>query len=68
MLKRYWLHHEHLYHHLAFDDAEHILMSKTTILLSSLVAGIIGYVWLRSVLPHLSPVEGGYEDAGEAQS
>ena len=53
---------------LAFDDAEHILMSKTTILLSSLVAGILGYVWLRSVLPHLSPEEGGYEDVEEAQS
>lgn len=42
---------------LAFDDAEHILMSKTTILLSSLVAGCIGYFWLRSVLPHLPPEE-----------
>lgn len=36
---------------LAFTDADHILMSKTTILLSSLVAGAIGYIWLRMVLP-----------------
>ncbi len=36
---------------LAFNDAEHILMSKTTILLSSAVAGIIGYIWLHTVLP-----------------
>lgn len=54
-LGRYRFHHEHLYR--AFDDAEHILMSKTTILLSSLVAGCIGYFWLRSVLPHLPPEE-----------
>ena len=53
---------------LAFDDAEHILMSKTTILLSSLVAGIIGFIWLRSVLPHLSPEEAGYEDFGDTGS
>lgn len=36
---------------LAFDDADHILTSKTTILVSSTVAGIIGYCWLRAVLP-----------------
>ncbi len=36
---------------LAFNDAEHILTSKTTILLSSLVAAIIGFTWLRVVLP-----------------
>ena len=42
---------------LAFNDPEHILMSKTTILLSSTVAGCIGYFWLRSVLPHLPPEE-----------
>lgn len=42
---------------LAFNDAEHILMSKTTILLSSTVAGCIGYFWLRAVLPHLPPEE-----------
>ncbi|MCC6838877.1 MAG: Na+/H+ antiporter NhaA [Flavobacteriales bacterium] len=36
---------------LAFDDAEHILSSKTTILLSSTVAAIIGYAWLHVALP-----------------
>ncbi len=36
---------------LAFSDAGHILASKTTILLSSLVAGCIGYLWLHTVLP-----------------
>lgn len=36
---------------LAFDDAGHILMSKTTILLSSTVAAILGFIWLRMVLP-----------------
>jgi NhaA family Na+:H+ antiporter len=36
---------------LAFNDAEHILTSKTTILVSSVVAGILGYIWLHTVLP-----------------
>jgi len=45
---------------LAFDDAEHILMSKTTILLSSLVAGSMGFFWLRSVLPQLPPEEAAF--------
>ncbi|MBS1939575.1 MAG: Na+/H+ antiporter NhaA [Bacteroidetes bacterium] len=36
---------------LAFDDAGHVLTSKTTILVSSTVAGIIGYCWLWAVLP-----------------
>ncbi len=53
---------------LAFDDAEHILMSKTTILLSSLVAGIMGFFWLRSVLPHLTPEEVAYDDMEEKNS
>ena len=37
---------------LAFNDLEHIVSSKTTILVSSLVAAIVGYTWLRIVLPH----------------
>jgi NhaA family Na+:H+ antiporter len=36
---------------LAFNDAEHIQISKATILLSSVVAGLIGFGWLRIVLP-----------------
>lgn len=52
---------------LAFDDAEHILMSKTTILLASLVAGVIGFIWLWSVLPHLTPEEAGSNEVDEAQ-
>lgn len=36
---------------LAFTDADHVLSSKTTILLASSVAGIIGFVWLRVALP-----------------
>lgn len=35
---------------LAFDDALHISNAKFAILLSSLVAGVIGYLFLRSVL------------------
>jgi NhaA family Na+:H+ antiporter len=35
---------------LAFDDAQIINNSKFVILLSSLCAGIIGYIWLRIVL------------------
>lgn len=42
---------------LAFKDPEIILESKTTILVSSLVAGIIGFTWLRIVLPKPAPVE-----------
>lgn len=36
---------------LAFDHAETIVASKTVILLSSLVAGLMGFLWLRIVLP-----------------
>jgi NhaA family Na+:H+ antiporter len=42
---------------LAFKDPEVVLESKTTILVSSLVAGIIGFAWLRIVLPRPVPVE-----------
>jgi len=41
---------------LAFKDPEIIVESKTTILVSSLVAGIIGFIWLRIVLPKPAPV------------
>jgi NhaA family Na+:H+ antiporter len=40
---------------LAFNDAESVVGSKTTILLSSLVAGTIGFIWLRIVLPRSLP-------------
>lgn len=36
---------------LAFDDHELIVSSKTTILISSTVAGMLGYLWLNAVLP-----------------
>lgn len=36
---------------LAFDDLEHVVASKATILVSSTVAAVLGYAWLRSVLP-----------------
>jgi Na+/H+ antiporter NhaA len=36
---------------LAFNDPEHVLTSKTTILVSSLTAGILGYAILHAVLP-----------------
>lgn len=36
---------------LAFEDAAHINVSKISILLSSLVAGITGFVWLYWFLP-----------------
>jgi len=36
---------------LAFNDAHHISESKLMILLSSCIAGIIGYTWLNFVLP-----------------
>lgn len=36
---------------LAFDDPEHVLTSKTTILVSSFTAGLIGFLILRAVLP-----------------
>lgn len=49
---------------LAFDDAGHILTSKTTILLSSTVAAIFGFVWLRVVLPLPANGSTGEEDAG----
>ena len=35
---------------LAFDNPELITQSKIAILLASLVAGIIGYLWLRAIL------------------
>ena len=35
---------------LAFDDPELIIASKTAIMISSCVAGVIGYVWLRVLL------------------
>jgi NhaA family Na+:H+ antiporter len=35
---------------LAFDDAGHIVQSKITILLASLVAGILGYFYLKKTL------------------
>jgi NhaA family Na+:H+ antiporter len=38
---------------LAFDDAVHITSSKTTILVASTVAAIIGFTWLRLTLPQL---------------
>lgn len=53
---------------LAFNDAEHILTSKTTVLLSSLVAGTIGFFWLRSVLPHLPPEEAAFVETEDQQS
>ena len=36
---------------LAFDNSELITQSKIAILFSSLVAGTLGYVWLRRILP-----------------
>ncbi len=36
---------------LAFDDHELIVSSKTTILISSTVAGVLGYLWLNAALP-----------------
>lgn len=36
---------------LAFNDAHHINESKLMILLSSCIAGILGYTWLNFVLP-----------------
>ena len=42
---------------LAFKDPESIIESKTTILLSSLVAGVIGFTWLRIVLPRGVPAD-----------
>lgn len=35
---------------LAFDSAEHITESKIAILISSLAAGVLGYIWLRRSL------------------
>ncbi|SCY79034.1 Na+/H+ antiporter NhaA [Flavobacterium caeni] len=35
---------------LAFDDSEHIGHSKLVILISSLVAGLVGFVWLKKTL------------------
>lgn len=40
---------------LAFDDLEHVVASKATILVSSTVAAALGYAWLRSVLPPPAP-------------
>jgi NhaA family Na+:H+ antiporter len=40
---------------LAFDDPELIIASKTAIMLSSCVAGVIGYVWLRVLLRASTP-------------
>jgi Na+:H+ antiporter, NhaA family len=41
---------------LAFDSHEQITHSKIAILIASLIAGAIGYVWLRFVLPEKNSV------------
>jgi NhaA family Na+:H+ antiporter len=35
---------------LAFSDSEHINNSKIMILISSLIAGLIGFIYLKSIL------------------
>lgn len=47
---------------LAFDDLEHVVSSKTTILVSSFIAAVIGYTWLRFVLPHQPSPKAVYEE------
>ncbi|MBZ0207807.1 MAG: Na+/H+ antiporter NhaA [Flavobacteriales bacterium] len=47
---------------LAFDDLEHVVSSKTTILVSSLLAAVIGFAWLRFVLPHRPPANAAVEE------
>ncbi|MEO8733680.1 MAG: Na+/H+ antiporter NhaA [Flavobacteriales bacterium] len=42
---------------LAFKDPEIIVESKTTILVASLTAGILGFIWLRIVLPKPAPIQ-----------
>jgi NhaA family Na+:H+ antiporter len=40
---------------LAFDQAALINSSKIAVLLASLVAGLIGFLWLRKTLPQPPP-------------